>query len=53
MARRRQSVVRLTAKSAVRATGKRILADRVGTGLFGSLAKAVFLHGVREIDKRV
>ena len=53
MARARQSVVRLTAKSAVRTAGKRVLADRVGKGLFGSLVKAAFLHGVREVDKRV
>ena len=53
MARKRQTVARLTTKSAVRTAGKRILADRVGTGLFGALAKTVFLHGVREMDKRI
>jgi len=53
MARKRQTVARLTTKSAIRTAGKRVLSDRVGTGLFGSLAKAVFLHGVREVDKRM
>lgn len=53
MARARQSVAKLAAKGAIRTTGKRVLADRLGTGLFGSIVKAVFLHGVRVVDKRL
>lgn len=48
---KRQSLVKLAAKSTARTAANRAITDSVGTGLVGSLLKVLFSQAVKQTDK--
>jgi len=51
MAKKRQSIQRLTAKQVLRTTGHRLITDKLGHGVLGILTKALYSAAIKQTDK--